>query len=552
MNQSKPIIVQGDRTILLDVHAPGFNEARQVIGAFAELEKSPEHIHTYRISSISLWNAAAAGITSTAIMNDLTKLSRFPIPSGTTHAIEETISRYGKLTMEASDDEDKLILKISDPLIEQEVQHLKPLKKYLLPTEEGFTLALLNRGVVKLELIKSGYPVEDLAPLREGDDLDISLSPTTQDGKPFKTRDYQEDAAEAFCGQNRPGNGFGVVVMPCGSGKTVVGMSVLAKLKKSCLIITTNMAAAHQWRDELIDKTTLTADDIGEYSGNRKEIKKVTIATYQILVWRKDKTSNFIHFKIFRDENWGLIIYDEVHLLPAPVFRITAELQAIKRLGLTATLVREDHAEENVFSLVGPKRYDIPWKLLEEQGWIATAVCHEIRLPLPRDKSIEYATADKRHKYRIAAENPLKIGETKAIIDRHPDDLILIIGQYIGQLKKIAKFLDAPLITGEVPNEKREEIYNKFRKGEARIIVVSKVANFAIDLPDASVAIQVSGSFGSRQEEAQRLGRILRPKKRSSNFYSLVSRFSVEETFAVNRQKFLAEQGYQYKMEIRE
>jgi DNA excision repair protein ERCC-3 len=543
-NDVPPVIVQGDNTILLDVHTVLFEEARGELGRFAELEKSPEHMHTYKISPLSLWNAASSGMELIEILKILDKYGRFPAPDNVRYNIRETLQRWGKICLEGTGDDNTLFLRINDPNLHREISTAKSLQKILTRGEKGFFLNLLNRGTVKAELIKLGWPVEDLAPLVEGSDLAIET-------KNLTVREYQRHGVEAFLGNGKPGTGFGTVVMPCGSGKTILGMAVMAELKKQTLILTPNVASLHQWRDELLSKTNITEKQIGEYSGERKEIKPVTLATYQVLVWRKDKQSAFAHFSLFRENDWGLIIYDEVHLLPAPVFKITAELQARRRLGLTATLIREDGAEAHVFTLVGPKRFDIPWKELEQQGWIAEAYCHEIRIELPDDLQLPYAMADKRKKYRIAAENPLKYKETVELVQRHSGEQILIIGQYIDQLEKIAKLLKVDLITGKTPNSEREFIYGRFRRGEIQVIVVSKVANFAIDLPDASVAIQLSGAFGSRQEEAQRLGRILRPKKKNSYFYSLVSRFTTEEDFAMNRQKFLTEQGYKYQIEVR-
>ena len=544
------LIVQGDHSLLLDVHNPGFEQARAEIAPFSELVKSPEHIHTYRMTPLSLWNAASAGIREDEIITSLTENSRFPVPENVLYFVRSTLSRYGLIRIEATDEEDRLFLVSKDAAILTEIAHIRGLKKYLIPAEGGFFLKLLDRGTVKLILIKAGFPVEDLAPLKDGDDCTINLRETTLAGKNLQIRDYQEDAVKAFIGNNRPGTGFGTVVVPCGGGKTVIGMTAMSRLQTKTLILTTNVAAVHQWRRELLDKTDLTEDMIGEYTGDKKEIKPVTIGTYQILIWRKDKESEYQHFSLFRKGNWGLIIYDEVHLLPAPVFRVTAEIQAVRRLGLTATLVREDGAEEDVFSLVGPKRYDVPWKELEAGGWIATAWCHEVRLDLPEDMRTTYAVADKRQKFRIAAENPMKPDLVLKILERHPDDSILIIGQYLKQLQEMAKVLKAPLITGQTPNVQREQIYDDFKTGKSRIIVVSKVANFAIDLPDASVAVQISGTFGSRQEEAQRLGRILRPKEKDSYFYSLVTRYTVEEQYAANRQQFLTEQGYKYTISL--
>jgi len=378
----------------------------------------------------------------------------------------------------------------------------------------------------------------------------VHFRPVSLREVPFVLRDYQRLAADAVLGDGGPGTGYGTIVLPCGSGKTIVGMEILTRLSTRTLILTTNVAAVHQWISEISDKLDIDPSQIGEYSGVRKEIRPITVCTYQVLTWRPDKESEFPHMRILREGNWGLIIYDEVHMLPAPVFKVTAELQAIYRVGLTATLIREDHREDEVFSLVGPKRYDVPWSELESQGWIAEAECTEIRVPLPRELEIPYAIANKREKYRVASENPRKIQIVRDLIENHPQDYILVIGQYLEQLKTIARELQAPLITGSTANAKRDELYGAFREGKQRILVVSKVANFAIDLPDASVAIQVSGTFGSRQEEAQRLGRILRPKQQSSHFYSLVTRFSSEEEFSANRQKFLTEQGYTYHVEV--
>jgi DNA excision repair protein ERCC-3 len=444
---------------------------------------------------------------------------------------------------------ERLGLRIEDEAIRVEIGQVKALEKYLTRTDEGFTLALIDRGTVKRELIRVGWPVQDEAPLLKGEDLEIKMRERCSSGRDFVPRDYQVTAARAVVGSGDNGTGYGVVVLPCGSGKTIVGMLIMSMLKTNTLILTTNVAAVHQWIEELLDKTELTREQIGEYSGDCKSVAPVTVATYQIISWRPEKNADFPHFRLFRERAWGLVIYDEVHLLPAPVFRVTAELQAIRRLGLTATLIREDGEEDAVFSLVGPKRYDVPWKDLEDKGWIAEALCTEIRLDLPENLRIPYATAAPRDKYRIAAENPLKENIVLQLIENHPEDQILVIGQYLTQLNSLAKILNAPIITGKTPNAERERIYSSFRKGELRVHVVSKVANFAIDLPDASMAVQVSGSFGSRQEEAQRLGRILRPKGHNAWFYSLVSGYTVEEEFAANRQKFLTEQGYKYSIQ---
>jgi DNA excision repair protein ERCC-3 len=550
MAETNPLIVQSDRTLLLDVHAAGAEEARAAIIPFAELEKSPEHIHTYRVTPLSLWNAASAGFSPDDIVRALTRYSRYQVPAGIVESFADTMSRYGKIRMVAATDSDTLSLEIQEPAVLAEVSAIKPLEKYLIKTGDGFLLKLVDRGTVKRELIKQGWPVQDEAPLVKGDDLDIVLRTDALSGRPFAPRDYQIEAARAVLGDGGPGSGYGVVALPCGSGKTIAGMVIMSLLKTNTLILTTNVAAVHQWIDELLDKTELSREQIAEYSGDSKSVAPVTIATYQIITWRPDRSADFPHFRIFRERQWGLIIYDEVHLLPAPVFRVTAELQAVRRLGLTATLIREDGAEDAVFSLVGPKRYDVPWKDLEGKGWIAEAICTEIRLDLPEKLKIPYAVATSREKYRIASENPLKETIVAQLVENHREDQILVIGQYLTQLNSLANLLNAPLITGKTPNAEREKIYTSFKRGAVRVIVVSRVANFAIDLPDASMAVQVSGSFGSRQEEAQRLGRILRPKAgRNARFFTLVSRHTVEEDFAANRQKFLAEQGYKYSIQ---
>lgn len=544
-----PAIVQSDFTILLDVHHPKAPFARDLLNAFCELQKSPEHIHTYKITPISLWNAASAGLDSDTIIKNLSDISRYELPQPIIAHIQDITNRYGKIILDTTNTPNLLELKIDDSFIKNQIIANKKIMKFISYDNEKFLVALLNRGTIKQELINIGFPVKDLAPLRDGRSLTFSLRENTLSGMAFSIRDYQQEAVENFYANNMAGSGYGTIVLPCGAGKTIVAIATIQKYQTATLILTTNVAAVHQWQNELLDKTSLTEKEIGEYSGDKKNIKPITIATYQIITWRANTDDEFPHFNLFKDTDWGLIIYDEVHLLPAPVFRITAEIQAIRRLGLTATLIREDGKESDVFSLVGPKRYDVPWKQLENSGWIAQAICKEIRLELPEELKIEYAIADKKAKFRIAAENPRKIDIAKEIIKNHEGESILIIGQYVAQLEKIAKELDVPLITGKTPNQQRELIYEDFKKGRISLIVVSKVANFAIDLPDASVAIQVAGTFGSRQEEAQRLGRILRPKKRSATFYTIVTKESLEAEFAINRQRFLAEQGYKYEIE---
>ena len=585
MQYENPLIVQGDRTILLDVHAPLANECRNELIPFAELERSPEHLHTYRLTPLSLWNAASAGFTAEDAVSVLKKYAKYDIPQSVCVWIKEVSGRFGmvriipgpKEVVPLSGDffseeqkkvvpEQYLYLVVKNEKIFLELGAIKSFQTLLTPckidfsvpslphdlTENekkfSFILKLTDRGTVKQLLLKYMWPCKDEVPLEDGESLQINLRDVTKSGKKFEIRGYQKDAAQALIGDKGPGTGFGTIVLPCGAGKTIVGMQIMQMLKTNTLIITTNISAVHQWINELLDKTDLQAEQIAEYTGESKTIKPVTVATYQILTWRPEKDAPYPHFSIFRERKWGLIIYDEVHTLPAPVFRVAAELQTVRRVGLTATLVREDGLEGFVFSLVGPKRFDVPWKELEHSGWISEAECVEVRLDLPSDKEIQYAVASQREKYRIASENPVKDSVVLQLVNRLSEDKILVIGQYLSQLEKLSSLLSAPIITGKTPNSERDRIYNQFRNGEIKVLVVSKVANFAIDLPDASVAIQVSGTFGSRQEEAQRLGRILRPKDRTSRFFTLITRNTVEEEFGSNRQKFLAEQGYSYKI----
>jgi len=544
----KPVIVQSDSTVLLEVDSPHFEQARDCLASFAELVKSPEHIHTYRITPLSLWNAASAGMDSKAILDGLRGFSRYEIPENIQIEIRDAIERYGKVVLRKVDSD--FLLSSEDPYLITEIWNNKSLKPYLADRlgDQDLLLAPLSRGLVKQALIRLGFPVKDIAGYVDGTPLDIQLRRQALSGQPFGLRDYQAESVRAYYRDGSPEGGSGVIVLPCGAGKTVVGLGAMARVKAQTLILATNIIALRQWIQEILDKTNITPDQISEYSGELKTLGPITVATYQILTWRKKKGDEFPHFKIFDAQNWGLIIYDEVHLLPAPVFRITAEIQARRRLGLTATLVREDGHEEDVFSLIGPKRYDVPWKSLEKQGWIAPAVCHEIRVPMQEKDRLHYATATWRSKYRVASENPLKFNVIDRLLARHVGDNILVIGQYLDQLNEIAKRLKAPIITGSTPNDVRQELYDAFRKGELKLLVVSKVANFAIDLPDANVAIQVSGTFGSRQEEAQRLGRILRPKQNGSqaHFYSIVTKNTRDQEFAANRQLFLTEQGYKY------
>ena len=547
----KPAIVQSDRSILLETDGPVFEDARDSIAAFAELVKSPEHIHTYRISPLSLWNAAAAGMRASTIIECLRRFSRYDVPPNLIADIEDNVSRYGRLKL-YKDEKGRLVLQSEERMLVTELLNQPSLQPFIEGSPDGLRIYVKpgDRGNAKSALIKIGFPVEDLAGYIDGAPLSLSLRTTSLSGRPFDMRKYQVESVDAFHLHGSNYGGSGVVVLPCGAGKTIVGIGAIHATQTQTLILTTNTVALRQWKTELLDKTSLTEDQIGEYSGDVKTVRPVTIATYQILTYRKAKDSPFVHFSLFDEGNWGLIVYDEVHLLPAPVFRATASLQARRRLGLTATLVREDAREDDVFSLIGPKKYDVPWKVLEKQGWIAQAACSEIRVRLPEEERFRYAIASKRDKFRIASTNPTKEAICEMLIERHSDDNVLVIGQYLDQLKLLEKRFNAPIITGRTSTRERERLYGAFRSGEFRLLIVSKVANFAIDLPDANIAIQVSGTFGSRQEEAQRLGRILRPKANGSaaHFYSLVSRDTCDQDYGVKRQLFLTEQGYRYNI----
>ncbi len=546
---ANPLFVQPDRSILLETFNAKYSEARDAIAPFAELEKSPEHIHTYRISNLSLWNAAAAGVTAKHMVAVLHKYTKFPLPTNIPADIEETVSRYGRVKLDRLD-EKRLRLLCEDKALLEELARQPKVRGYLGERLDPISFAIdpAHRGVLKLALIQVGYPAEDLAGYVEGTPLPTNLRETARSGLPFTVRDYQREAADVFYAGGDVKGGSGVIVLPCGSGKTIVGIAAMAKVQKSTLILTTSVTAVKQWRREILDKSDLKDSDVTEYTGDTKEIGPVTVATYQIITWRPDKEEEFPHFKLFDERDWGLIVYDEVHLLPAPVFRVTAQIQARRRLGLTATLVREDGREGEVFSLIGPKKYDVPWRELETQGWIAAATCTEIRVALPATFRMDYAVAELRDKYRIASENEAKDDVVQELLKRHSHERVIVIGQYISQLKRLSKRFGIPLITGATANSEREILYNQFRTGEVRHLVLSKVGNFAIDLPDANVLIQVSGTFGSRQEEAQRLGRVLRPKSNgeSAHFYTLVTRDTREIEFAQHRQMFLTEQGYSY------
>jgi len=534
-----PLIVQSDKTLLLDIDHPLSAECRQVIAPFAELEKSPEHIHTYRLTSLGLWNARASGHDAEQVIDILLKYSRYAVAHALLLDIAEVMGRYGRLRIE-SHPVHGLVLISTDVAVLTEVMRAKKVAP-LLGTKvdnETVTVHPSRRGHLKQALLRLGWPAEDFAGYVDGQAHAISLN---EDG--WKLREYQRLAAEGFWH-----GGSGVVVLPCGAGKTLVGAAAMAHAQATTLILVTNTVAARQWRDELIKRTSLNKDEIGEYSGAKKEIRPVTIATYQVMTTRKKGL--YAHLDLFDSHDWGLIIYDEVHLLPAPIFRFTADIQSRRRLGLTATLVREDGMEGEVFSLIGPKRFDVPWKEIEAQGYIAPADCVEVRVTLTDHERLTYATAEQEDKYRTCATTATKKNVVIALAKQHEDDQVLIIGQYISQIDEIASELAVPIIKGDTPVKEREELYGNFRSGEIKCLVVSKVANFSIDLPEASIAIQVSGTFGSRQEEAQRLGRILRPKSdgRSARFYSLVARDTIDQDFAQNRQRFLAEQGYSYRI----
>ena len=547
-NPERPMIVQGDHSLLLETHNNRFHEARDAISPFAELEKSQEHIHSYRLNPLSLWNAAAAGHTLEEAEAALLNHSKYTVPPNVLEELRRTFARYGQLIL-TKDNEAILRLTVTDPFIAAQISRdakLAPMIREQID-EDLFLIDTEQRGPLKHALIKLGFPVDDQAGFNDGAQFNFNLrSHTRSDGHACALRDYQRLAVDSFVASGS----HGVIVLACGAGKTLVGMAAMARIGMNTLVITPNTAAAHQWHAEMLDKTDIDEAALGEYTGSRKEIKPVTIATYQMLTYRDQQDDEMPHMALITKQQWGLIIFDEVHVLPAPVFRAVSEIQARRRLGLTATLIREDGLERNVFSLIGPKRYDLPWRELEQSGHIAKAHCIEIRVPMRKDDHFAHATAEDRHKaYRIAAENRVKDQVAEALIEKHAGEGILVIGQYIKQLTRIAEHLGAPVITGRMSSKERERLYTAFRSGELRLLVVSKVANYAIDLPDASVAIQISGAFGSRQEEAQRLGRILRPKGGPAYFYTLVSDHSAELKFASNRQRFLAEQSYDYMIE---
>ncbi|MGX7677788.1 DNA repair helicase XPB [Jatrophihabitans sp. DSM 45814] len=533
-----PLIVQSDKTLLLEVDHELAGEARAAIAPFAELERSPEHVHTYRLTPLGLWNARAAGHDAEQVVDALVRFSRYTVPHALLVDVADTMDRYGRLQL-AKHPVHGLVLISLDRAVLEEILRQKKIAPMLGERIDEDTVLVhpSERGRLKQALLKVGWPAEDLAGYVDGEAHPIEL-----DNADWTLRPYQQLAVDSFWA-----GGSGVVVLPCGAGKTLVGAAAMAKAKATTLILVTNTVSGRQWKRELLARTSLTEDEIGEYSGEKKEIRPVTIATYQIMTTRRK--GEYRHLELFDSRDWGLVVYDEVHLLPAPIFRLTADLQSRRRLGLTATLVREDGREGDVFSLIGPKRYDAPWKDIENQGWIAPADCSEVRVTLTDAERMAYATAEPEDKYKLAATVRTKLPVIEAIVNNHPDDQILVIGAYLDQLDEIAEHLgDVPIIQGSTPNKERERLYDSFRTGETRVLVVSKVANFSIDLPEAAVAIQISGTFGSRQEEAQRLGRVLRPKadKRQAHFYTVVSRDTLDADYAAHRQRFLAEQGYAY------
>ncbi len=545
---AKPLVVQSDHSLLLEADHPEFESARDLLSRFAELVASPEHVHTYRITRLSLWNASESGVGADEILAGLARLSKFPVPENVQFEIRDAMQRYGRLTL-VRDAQGRLALFAADPLVLREVRGHERVKALLgeMAGDKSCRVPDENRGLLKQQLLRVGYPVRDLAGHAKGAPLAIELLGETRSGKELTLRPYQQRAVDAFWAQGRAEGGSGVVVLPCGAGKTLVGIATMQKAQASTLILCTSTLAVRQWIAEILDKTSLTAEEVGEYTGDRKEVRPVTVSTYHIIS-RQDRA----HLSLFSAQDWGLIVYDEVHLLPAPVFRVTAGIQARRRLGLTATLLREDGHEGDVFSLIGPKKFDAPWKELEAQGWIAAARCTEVRIPMSAATRERYAAADEREQFRIAAENPDKTPAVQELVQEHVQagDRILVIGRYLSQLRQLSEALSAPLVTGETPQRQREKLFGEIRRGERQLLVVSNVANFSIDLPEVGVAIEVSGTFGSRQEEAQRLGRLLRPKAdgREASFYALVTSGSAEQQFAALRQRFLTEQGYRYRI----
>ena len=546
----RPLIVQSDETLLLETGGPAYAEARDALLGFAELVKSPEYVHTWRLTKLSLWNAAAAGHSADDVIGALERFSRYPIPENVPVSIRTTMGRFGALRLYR--DGEWLRLEADDALAMEELRRLKPVIGLLGDALDPRSARVhpRQRGELKQVLLTAGYPVEDLCGYEDGDALRMGLAATTPDGAPWSMRDYQVAAVDAFL--SGPTAGSGVIVLPCGAGKTIVGVSAMVKLGMRTLILCTGHTALQQWKREILARTTLREEDVGEYTAGVKQLRPVTLTTYQILAWRAEKNAAPAHFRLFHEARWGLVIYDEVHLLPAPIFRESALLQARRRLGLTATLVREDGREGDVFALIGPKRFDLAWRELERQGWIAAARCVEVRVPLSDDDRVRYVRARQREKFAIAAKNARKGAVLAELLARHPDEQILVLGTWLDQLEFVARRFDIPLVSGETPSAERDERFAGFRSGEIRVLALSRVGNFSVDLPGAAVAVQISGTWGSRQEEAQRLGRVLRPKPGANQavFYTLVSADTREQEFAERRQLFLAEQGYPYRIEV--
>ncbi len=544
---NNPLIVQSDRSLLLEVASPRYAEARDALLPFAELVKSPEYLHTWRLTPLTLWNAAAAGHGPDEVAATLAAYAKYPVPPGVIAWVRETMGRYGALRLVR--DGDELRIEADDPLVLAEVAAVREIHDLVVDDGNGLRVQPRRRGLVKQALLAAGRPVEDLVGYEDGDRLEMALRTTAADGTPWSLRDYQLAAVDAFT--EGPHAGSGVVVLPCGAGKTIVGIAAMVRLGMRTLILCSGHTALEQWRREILARTTLTADQVGAYTAGRKELKPVTLTTYHLLTWRRDKLSEPAHFGLFHQASWGLVLYDEVHLLPAPVFRESAHLQPRRRLGLTATLVREDGREGDVFALIGPKRFDRPWRDLEIEGWIAAARCTEVRVPLTADDRVRYARAGAREKVKIAAQNARKLPEIERLLARHPDEQVLILGTYVDHLGWIARKLGVPVVSGATPAAERDVLFSAFREGSLRVLALSKVGNFAVDLPGASVLVQVTGTFGSRQEEAQRLGRVLRPHPDGTpaSFYTLVTPETIEQEHAEHRQLFLAEQGYPYRVE---
>lgn len=554
--EDKPVVVQQDRTIYVEVQHPDYEQVRNDLAAFAELVKSPEYIHTYRITPITLWNAASSGRSADQIVRTLEQYVKFPLSYAVKQSIYDDMSKFGRYQLIDRHEQLYLVAQSEEDI--QQLIEYKSVREFvqgeLIRLEEndyclwGVGIPVQHRGAIKQQCIQLGLPLQDHAGYRPGEDLPMHLAEGIAGQSFFQLRDYQKEAVQAFIGGEQSTGGHGILALPCGAGKTIIGMATMVHYQAATLVLTTNQTSVKQWKRELLEKTSLTSDDIGEYSGTSKDIRPVTIATYQILTHRSDKSAPFKHMHVFQEKNWGLIIYDEVHLLPAPIFRATAEIQSTRRLGLTATLIREDGRETDVFSLIGPKRFDVPWKAMEQMGYIAHATCTEVRVDWDDQLKKQYYLTAKRQQTRLAQENPRKVHIVQTLLKQHEDKSVLIIGGYVEQLRSLGVHLNVPVITGQTSQDEREALYHRFRQGDIKVLAVSKVANFAVDLPDAAVAIQISGTFGSRQEEAQRLGRILRPKQSNeAYFYHIVTKDTKDQEYAAKRQMFLVEQGYHYK-----